>query len=1006
MPESSAALSIPYSFPQELLHTVLEVSLTAIHLLRPLYGPAGELTDFALEYLNPAGQRMTQLPEQPGGTVRTRFPGTVPNGVYDFYCRVFETGEAGQYEVNYQADGLDNYFRIMAQRSGNWLVVSFTDTSDHERSPVEQALRESQAREKTARAETEEQREQLRTILHQAPVAFSYVQGPEFTIMNINPLACNVWGRTEEHVLGLPLLQALPELQGQGFEQILQEVVDTGNPYVGKEQAIYLWRNGRLQETYFDFVYQPLHNQHGSVTGVVVVGVEVTEQVHTRRKVQSLNADLAIANEELAATNEELHASNEEFLANNVDLLSAQLQLQLLNRELESRVEERTSLLLVAQAEAERQKERLERLFMQAPAAICILNGPELVYELVNPGYQQLFPGRALLGKPLLEALPELKDHAVYHTFRRVYDTGVTNEETSILISLVRADNGVLEDRYFTFIQQARYNADGQIDGVLVFAFEVTQQEQSRQRADQLQAEALEAAQQVVRQREIMFQVFEQTPASVAILHGPEHRFDYVNPGYQGLFPGRQLLGLPLAEALPETVEYGFLALLDQVYATGEPFFGTELPLQVRDLEGNMLPEKYYTFTYQAYQEEGVTIGVSIFAFDVTEQVLARQQRAAQQAQLQALFEQAPVAVAIFRGPEYLVEVANPRVTAIWGRTPDQVIGRPIFEALPEVRDQGYKELLDQVLASGEPFVAQEVTTLLERQGQLETVYLNFVYQPLRDADGAITSIAAVATEVSEQVAARQQVAQANQQLLAANAALDNLNQQLTRTNVDLDNFIYTASHDLKAPITNIEGLLQTLQDELTEPTRTREVSYILELMHDSVNRFTRTIEHLTDVSRLQKEHEQAPTQVQLAEVVEDVLLDLAPLIQEVGARLQVDVQDCPSIAFSAKNLRSVVFNLVSNALKYHNPERDPLVSLRCFPVEKYMVLEVKDNGLGIELDRERQPFQMFQRFHTHVEGSGVGLYMVKKMVENAGGSVEVVSQVGEGSTFTVYFPK
>ncbi|WP_303310180.1 PAS domain-containing protein [Hymenobacter sp. BT730] len=999
MPDSSA-------FSNDLLQTVLDVSLTAINLLRPLYDSSGKLIDFELEYLNLAAQRMVGLPARPGGTLRTHFPETLDKGVFAFYCRVFETGEAGQYEVNYQADGLDNYFRLAARRHQDVLVVSFTDTSDHDRTPVEQALRASQVREQAARAEMEEQREQLRNILHQAPVAFSYLEGPDFVIATANPLACKMWGRTEAQVLGLPLLQALPELHGQGFEHILANVVRTETPYIGKEAKVLLWRNEQLDAAYFDFVYQPLHNQQNFVTGVVVVGIEVTEQVHARRQVQNLNADLAIANEELAATNEELHTSNEEFLNNNVALLSAQLELQKLNLELEARVQERTNLLLLAQAEAERQKERLERLFMQAPAAICILNGPELVYELVNPGYQQLFPGRRLLGRTLLEAMPELQDHAVYHTFRQVYDTGVTHEETGILIPLARPDTGLLEDRYFTFIQQARFDANSQIDGVLVFAFEVTQQEQSRLRADQLQTQALEAAQQIVRKRETMFQVFEQTPASVAILHGPQHRFEYVNPGYQALFPGRELVGHPLAEALPETVEFGFVNLLNQVYTTGEPFFGTELPLQVRAPDGRLLPEEYYTFTYQAYQEAGTTVGVSIFAFNVTEQVLARRLHANQQAQLQALFEQAPVAVAILQGPEYVIEVANPRVAEIWGRKPEQVIGKPIFEALPEVRDQGFKELMDHVVATGEPFMAQEVTTLLERNGQLDTVYLNFVYQPLRDAQGHIGSVAAVATEVSEQVTARQLVAQANQQLLTANAELDNLNQQLVRTNVDLDNFIYTASHDLKAPITNIEGLLQTLEDELPEQQRTRDVSYVLELMHDSVNRFKRTIEHLTDVSRLQKEHDPVFTQVKLAEVVEDVLLDLAPLIQEVGARLHVEVQNCPSIAFSAKNLRSVVYNLVSNALKYHSPERTPLVSLRCFPAEKYLALEVQDNGLGIDLSRERQPFQMFQRFHTHVEGSGVGLYMVKKMVENAGGKVEVLSQVGEGSTFTVYFPQ
>ncbi|WP_051718900.1 ATP-binding protein [Hymenobacter sp. IS2118] len=230
-------------------------------------------------------------------------------------------------------------------------------------------------------------------------------------------------------------------------------------------------------------------------------------------------------------------------------------------------------------------------------------------------------------------------------------------------------------------------------------------------------------------------------------------------------------------------------------------------------------------------------------------------------------------------------------------------------------------------------------------------------------------------------------------------------NEQLTRVNVDLDNFIYTASHDLKAPISNIEGLLHALLVELPPATvRTEPVQPLLHLMQDSINRFRRTIEQLTDVSKLQKEHG-IPTQpVDLAAVIGDVRLDLEPLIQASGALVEVAVGAVATVLFSEKNLRSVVFNLLSNALKYRDPARVPHIRVRARTEPGFAVLEVADNGLGLDPASEQKLFGMFQRFHDHVEGSGIGLYMVKKMIENAGGRIEVSSRLGIGTTFCVYF--
>ncbi|WP_375437877.1 PAS domain-containing protein [uncultured Hymenobacter sp.] len=1079
---------------EDLLRDLLAVSLTGVILYTPVYDLTGELIDFNFVYLNPTAQRMMGMPEQPTVTHLQQWPHSKEHGTFAFHVEAFVSGEPQEFNINYQADGYDNYYRLAARRTGQGLLVSFTDTADQPRAPVELALRESQAREQAARAEAEQQRADLQRLFEQAPVAICIFRGPDFVVELANPALTAIWRHLAPSV-AYPYFATMPETSGPGLESVLTSVLHTGEPYFLREMPVTLPSSsaGPLDQGYFNFSFHPLRDAQGQTTGIVAAGTEVTEQVRARQQVEQFN------------------------------------------QELEVRVMERTEQLELALTEARRQglrlaqqQDLLQQILGQVPAAIATLEGPEHRYTFFNAGYYALSGQRAQQGRTVGEVLPELVTQGLVKRLDEVYATGKPRQGQAMPIQLYDAVTGRPEQRYLDFIYQPLLDGQAQPHGILAFLVDVTEQVQSRQQAETLQAQVLAATQRQVQERENLYHIFAQTPAAICIQRGPEHRYEYVNEAYEQFFPERQLLGRTVSEALPETVDSGILALLDHVYQTGETYFGYELPLLLAQPAGPAR-QMYFTFTYQAYRENGEIVGISTFAHDVTNQVLAHQEREAQQRQLHDLFMQAPAPIVILDGPDLVYQLVNPAYQLIFpGR---ELLHKPVVEALPELVGADIFNELQRVYATGETYVAHELPLQLARRtgGALESIYCTFIYQARRNAHGAIDGVLAFAHEVTDQVLARRVVDESEQRLRLLTDALPVLigyldreekyqfvnqayeswfnqspasllgrpvrdvigevaysrvqgyielaltgepvqfdaempyrldftryirtsyvpdiqmgqvvgfytlvvdttpqveaqreleqsrrkalalaeeltvaNEQLIRTNVDLDNFIYTASHDLKAPISNIEGLLYLLRDELPADAQQQNVQNMLALMLGSVERFKRTISHLTDVSKLQKEHAPVTTSVNLAAVVEDVCQDLAPLIQETGANLRIDLTNFPPVQFSEKNLRSVVYNLLSNALKYRSPARRPHVDVRAHVRADYTVLEVHDNGLGIDVAHLPKLFTMFQRFHTHVDGTGIGLYMVKRMVENAGGRLEVHSQLGAGTTFFVYLP-
>ncbi len=220
----------------------------------------------------------------------------------------------------------------------------------------------------------------------------------------------------------------------------------------------------------------------------------------------------------------------------------------------------------------------------------------------------------------------------------------------------------------------------------------------------------------------------------------------------------------------------------------------------------------------------------------------------------------------------------------------------------------------------------------------------------------------------------------------------------------DRNTFVYTASHDLMAPINNIEGLIKFLEPDLPSDG---EPKFLIDTIYSAINKFRHTLRELSFIGRQQDQEniKIIDDNIEFIKVYEDVLIQLNREIKSSGAQITSDFENAPVVKFLNKNLKSIILNLLSNAIKYSSPDRKPLISITTEQFnDKYILLSVKDNGIGMKEGSKDVVFEMYGRLHTHVEGTGVGMAMVKRIVENAGGKIDLESEEGVGSTFKIYF--
>lgn len=226
-------------------------------------------------------------------------------------------------------------------------------------------------------------------------------------------------------------------------------------------------------------------------------------------------------------------------------------------------------------------------------------------------------------------------------------------------------------------------------------------------------------------------------------------------------------------------------------------------------------------------------------------------------------------------------------------------------------------------------------------------------------------------------------------------------NRKLSNLNDYLDTFVHSVAHDLRSPVVNIMGLL----DLFASKNNSKESEQLVEMLSNSVRRLDNTLKGMIKLIELQS-IETASEEVSIANIFQQVLEEMEKELKATDLKLETNFSDCPSVRFIPSYLESAFRNLISNAIKYKKPDQTLQLKVSCIREKGYTLIHFQDNGIGIDLERYQQKiFKPFKRFTRQAEGKGIGLHLIHSMFTRQGGKITVESQLGQGTTFTLYIP-
>ncbi len=523
--------------------------------------------------------------------------------------------------------------------------------------------------------------------------------------------------------------------------------------------------------------------------------------------------------------------------------------------------------------------------------------------------------------------------------------------------------------------------------------------------------------------------VFAQAPIGIAVLEGAALRYSFANPRYQQIIGDRDTVGKRVVEMFPELLGSAIEAIIQRVFETGVPFVATDLLIRF-DSYGTGPLDNYYDLSYhRLLSNEGSPHGVLVIAVDVTlrqesqAQALvlaatesARVRAEAGLAQLEAVFRGAPSYLAVYEGPTHVFTLANEAYFQLIGHGRD-IIGKPLLDALPEVRGQGFDVLLDGVYRTGQPFATREIPVRLRRtpDAAQEHRVVSLTYLPLVDGSGARIGVIAHGTDVTDYVTARGAAERLLGESERARAEADTDRHLADEARAEAEsanrakgNFLAVMSHELRTPLNAIGGYTELLAMGIRGPITSAQHED-LRRIQVSQRHLLRLIEQLLNQAQIDSEHQ--TYNLEPVPVVQAMLIAEALVIPQLRAR-GIGYTTHPSdpgltVHADPDKLQQILLNLLTNAIKF--TETGGSVSMSCHADAEVVSIAVTDTGIGIAADQFAvifEPFVQVDMKTTRVkDGVGLGLAISRRFARGMGGDVTVQSTQGTGSVFTIALP-
>ncbi|MEN2487069.1 PAS domain S-box protein [Flavobacterium sp. B11] len=915
-----------------------------------------------------------------------------------------------------------------------------------------------------AKQKIEESDKRFRDTVRQAPVGITILRGPEYIVEMANEAYLKLVDRDEKTFVGKPLYHSLPEVK-ESVSALLDGVLNSGIPFHGIEVPIPLKRYGKIETSYFDFLYHPLKEENGTISGILVTVTEVSEKVEARKRVElnedrlkivveaselgtwELNVktriptyskryleiiggyteDIMLTHEELLAHlhPDDLHIRNKGFKeALSSGFLNYEVRViwkdqsihwiegkgkvfydenhqpQKLIGTIRDITEEKKY-----QQKIEESEKKLRNLIMQSPVPKAILRGTDFVIEMANFALLNNIWKKEeteVEGKKILELFPELNKQKYDQLLNKVYESGEVYSESESLLFIDNENGG--NQFYVDFEFAPLRESDNSISGIRITLIDVTEKVEARKKIE-------ESEKRFRLLTESIPQLIWETDANGNALFTSGRWLEYtgIEPGIEGSW---QKMIHP--DDFDENVKIWQHAL-----ATGEMY---RCDVRMRRKDGSyrwhtVIGEPVFGLDNKIIKWVGAFTDIhteKAFTHELEQQVTARTRELIQineslqksEERYHLMVEEVQEYAILYLNSDGIIENWNAGAEKIKGYKAEEIIGK-YFAVFYTEKDQ--KNNLPQKLLQ----IAREKGKVIHegwrRRKDGSLFWASVVITAVHNKQKEVIGFSKVTHDLTEK--------KKDEDKLRMNALeLAQKNNELEEMNKELQSFAYISSHDLQEPLRKIQTFAsQIIEKEAKNLSENGKDKF--KRMQNAAQRMQTLINDLLAYSRTNIQ-ERIFIKTDLAQIVKEVKEDLTEELDQKSAVIEIEQSvEVDIIPFQFKQL---LYNLISNSLKFSNPDIPIVIKIKSkialgkdleneklIPAKKYCHIEVSDNGIGFEAQYNKKIFEVFQRLHgrDRYNGTGIGLAIVKKIIDNHNGIITASGIQNQGASFDIYIP-